>query len=260
MSRSADDVLLAAERLTIAYGGVPAVREVSFAVAAGESVAIVGASGSGKSTLLHAVAGLLPENGRIVGGDLRFRGASLCRMAAGERRRLAGAEMAMLFQHPGQYLNPLRKIGKQYVDFLRAHGVTDGAAARAEASLAAAGLDAPRRVMQALPGDLSGGMRQKVAAAMTLELNPALLLVDEPTAALDAVATRLLLERLRRQVAAGRTLLLVTHHLRAGLAVAERILVMQDGRIVADDTAAAVGQAAPGSYVRRLLDAAVQVR
>lgn len=261
MSPLNKEYVLEAKDISISYGKEEVVKHISFAVGYGEAVAIVGASGSGKSTVLHSILGLLPDNGKVTQGEWIFRGTPLSRMSIEERRALRGSQMAMLFQHPGNYLNPTMKIKTQYRDFLLAHGCHQKAwKKRAEDSLARAGFMDVMQVMESIPSELSGGMRQKVAAAMTLEFSPALLMVDEPTAALDSVATWDLLQKLKKHVDGNHSLLIVTHDMHAASYLADRILVMHDGEIVATGSPEEMKNASEESYARQLLEAVPELR
>lgn len=261
MSLLNNEMVLEAHDLCISYGRKEVVHHISFSVGYGEIVAIVGASGSGKSTVLHSVAGLLPDNGKVTGGHWTFCGKNLETLDTEEKRAIQGFGMAMLFQQPGEYFNPTMKIGTQYRDFLLSHGVSKGGwRKRAEASLLLIGLSETHKVLESLPGELSGGMRQKVAAAMTFEFDPALLLVDEPTAALDSVATWKLLRRLKNYVGNRHALLIVTHDMKAACYLANRIIVMEDGRIVSSGTESDIKKSLSGSYAARLLEAVPKLR
>ena len=190
--------LLSIARLTLRIHAHCVLRDVTMAVRRGEIAAVVGESGCGKSTLLRAVIGVLPDGGIIDGGAISFCGTELLDAAAYVRSDLMGRDIAVLFQDPGAYLNPIRRIGAQFSDYLKAHGAGRGWRETAIAALRRESLEDPEKIMEAYPFQLSGGMRQRAATAMTLSLAPKLLLVDEPTSALDVIASRSLLDRLKR--------------------------------------------------------------
>lgn len=232
-----NSILLEAREVSIAYGAIIALEDISLTLATGEIIALVGASGSGKSTFIHAILGLLPENARIIKGDFLFEEKSLLKMPAKKKRTLLGSQISMLFQQPGNYLNPTRTIGKQYRDFLLTHGIEKKIwQTRAENSLKNAGLLNAEDILQKFPSQLSGGMRQKVAFAMTLELQPKLLLVDEPTSALDSLATYKLLQKLKEEARNSTSIIIVTHDIRAALYLGDKIIVLQKGKLIASGT------------------------
>jgi len=168
-------------------GIVRAVDGVTFSVAAGETLGIVGESGSGKSVTALSLMRLLDEPSRIVGGEVRFQGRDVLAMSADELRALRGDGIAMVFQDPMTSLNPVLRIVRQLVETMRAHGRFDNAQAttRAVSLLGRMGINAPERAINSYPHQFSGGMRQRVMLAMGFANEPALLIADEPTTALD---------------------------------------------------------------------------
>ena len=224
---------LAVDHLSIEVAKKRVLDDVSLALEAGEALSIIGASGSGKSTLLSAILGLLPHEGRVVDGDVLYHGTPLLRNTA-LQKKLAGRDFAMVFQNPGNYLNPALRVRRQYEDFLRTHGVLKKEwPALMEDRLRAVGFSEPLRVLSAYPFQLSGGERQRTATAITLSLSPKLLLLDEPTSALDVITQKEILDliaALRRRF--GFAGLFVGHELGAVQHVAERIFVLADGIFV----------------------------
>lgn len=246
--------------LTVHYhsaGGPPAaaVRAVSLEVEAGEVVGLLGESGGGKSTLLLAILGLLPATARVAGGSIRFRGRELLDLDARERRRLRGAEIAMVFQDPSLALNPVRRVGPQVAEVVAAHRGGDRGRVRADvlALLAEVALPEPERLYQAYPHELSGGQRQRVVIAQALAGRPSLLLADEPTAALDPTTQAELRSLLRSlQERFSLAVLMASHDLGALAALARRVLVMYAGGLVEGGTPADVFAAALHPYARGL--------
>ena len=238
-SKAADgsDSLLSIARLTLRIHAHCVLSDVTMAVRRGEIAAVVGESGCGKSTLLRAVIGVLPDGGIIDGGAISFCGTELLDAAAYVRSDLMGRDIAVLFQDPGAYLNPIRRIGAQFSDYLKAHGAGRGWRETAIAALRRESLEDPEKIMEAYPFQLSGGMRQRAATAMTLSLAPKLLLVDEPTSALDVIASRSLLDRLKR------------------MAGEQGCSIMQSGRFVEHGRAEDVLHRPSHPYTRVLLDA-----
>jgi peptide/nickel transport system ATP-binding protein len=216
--------MIAVRDLQVRLGGRDVVRGVSFTVAAGEAFGIVGESGSGKSTLLRAIAGLEP----ISGGTLLLDDAPIGALAPRER----GRALQLVFQDPYGSLHPRHTVERALAEPLLIHR-TGGIAGRVSAALASVGLGAELRFRY--PHQLSGGQRQRVAVARALMLSPRLLLLDEPTAALDVLAQAEMIELLRAlRAERGIAYLLVSHDLAVVAALAPRVAVMQDGRITAE--------------------------
>jgi len=254
--------ILSVENLSLAIsdesGVIRPVSGVTFSVDAGEVVALVGESGSGKSLTATAVLGLLPKKISVADGGIRFKDADITRLADDARRALRGRGMAMVFQDPMQYLNPVMTCGDQVTEALR---VLEGrsaaeANARAVELFREVGLPDPESQLVRFPHELSGGMRQRVLIAMMLALQPALLIADEPTTALDATVQAQILSLLRSLAQKrGMALLLITHDLNAVARTADRACVMQAGRIVESLPVADLFTAARNPYTQSLVAA-----
>jgi oligopeptide transport system ATP-binding protein len=252
--------------LSVAFGdgrnAVPAVHEVGFALHAGETLALVGESGSGKSVTSLAVMRLLPRAART-----RVAGSALLRGPGGEAhdllalpddavRRLRGDRIAMVFQEPMTSLNPVHRVGEQIAEALRFHrGLGRRAAlARAEALLERVGIPDAARRLRAYPHELSGGMRQRVMIATAIACDPAVLIADEPTTALDVTVQAQILDLLKDlQRDTGMGLLFITHNLGVVAEVADRVMVMYAGRIVEEGGVVPVMTAPAMPYTRGLL-------
>ncbi len=256
--------LLAVQDLSVAFalpggGAVHAVREVSFAMEAGETLALVGESGSGKSVTALSVLQLLPYPAAShPSGSIRFRGTEL--VGADERamRSIRGDRIAMVFQEPMTSLNPLHPIERQVGETLRVHKGLGPAEARARVIelLDLVGLPEAEKRLGAFPHELSGGQRQRVMIAMALANEPDLLIADEPTTALDVTIQAQILKLLKTlQRRFGMALLLITHDLGIVRKMADRVCVMSEGRIVEHNHVEPLFRAPEHPYTRRLLEA-----
>ena len=237
-------------------GPIQAVSGVSFSVSAGETLAVVGESGSGKSVSSLAVLGLL-GGGRVTAGSIRFAGEELVGADPERLRHVRGAEIAMIFQNPMSSLDPLFTIGDQVAEALRVHRRISRRAAHARAVdlLREVGLpDLPRRA-RSYPHELSGGQQQRVMIAMALACEPALLIADEPTTALDVTVESQILDLLRRmQRDHGTALLFVTHDMGVVAEMADRVLVMYAGQVVEQGRVADVLRDPRNPYTRALIE------
>ena len=217
-------------------GVVRAVDGVSYAIGAGETLAVVGESGSGKSVTALSILRLVASPpGRIVGGGIRFRGRDLLSLSEPEMRAIRGKEISMIFQEPMTSLNPVYSCGEQIIEVVMLHDRVDRAAARSRAiaMLGLVGIPSPEQRVDEYPHQMSGGMRQRVMIAMALACRPALLIADEPTTALDVTIQAQildLLQRLRQEL--GMAVLLITHDLGVVAETADRVAVMYAGQVV----------------------------
>jgi oligopeptide/dipeptide ABC transporter ATP-binding protein len=242
--------------LSVAYGARLAVWGVDLTVARGEVLGLVGESGAGKSTVGRAVVRLLPEPGRIHAGVIRFAGRDLLALPEHEMQRLRGAALALIPQDPLSALNPTFRVGLQAADALRVHRGLARAAAEAQMAerLRAMGIAGAPDVLRRYPHELSGGMRQRVLIAMAFSCEPALVIADEPTTALDvttqAQILRLLLEL---QAARGVATLFVTHDLGVVAHIAHRVAVMYAGCVVEVAPTAELFRAPAHPYTESLL-------
>ena len=232
-------------------------HDVSFSLAAGESLGVVGESGSGKTMTALAVMGLLPE-GAVVSGAIRFERRDLARLREAEMQKLRGDRLAMIFQEPMSALNPLHRIGAQVAEPLVLHRAMSKAAAWAEAVrlLDRVRLRDPERIARAYPFALSGGERQRAMIAMALSCAPKLIIADEPTTALDVTVQAKILDLLASlSERSNMAMLLVSHDLAVIARHCRRVLVMYGGTIMESGPVDAVLRRARHPYTRALLEA-----
>ncbi|MBL1066268.1 ABC transporter ATP-binding protein [Streptomyces sp. 7-21] len=239
-------------------GVVKAVNGVSYAVDAGETLAVLGESGSGKSVTAQAIMGILEEPpGRVAGGQIFFQGQDLLTLGREQRRRIRGEKMAMIFQDALSALNPVLPVGYQLGEMFRVHRGTPRKQARAKAIelLERVRIPAARTRVADYPHQFSGGQRQRVMIAMALALEPDLIIADEPTTALDVTVQAQvmdLLGELKREYRMG--LILITHDLGVVADAADRIAVMYAGRVVEEAPVKEAYAAPAHPYTKALLD------
>jgi len=239
-------------------GWVAAVNDVSFAVAPGHIMGLVGESGSGKSVTGFSILGLIAPPGEVCAGEVYVDGVDLARLTPAERRGSRGRNIAMVFQDPMMTLNPVLTIGDQMAMAVRVHAPCSKRAAleRAARALETVGIPAARERLAAWPHQLSGGMRQRVAIAMALLHQPAVIIADEPTTALDVSIQSQILAEVRRLADETRTAIVwVSHDLAVVAALADTVSVMYAGRIVESGPASAVIAAPRHPYTRGLIAA-----
>ena len=251
-----DAPLLSVRSLAVAFGDTCVVDGVSFDVARGEVVALVGESGAGKTVTGLSLLDLVPKPGRRVGGEVVFEGQNVGALGDREMRRLRGGGIGFVFQEPSAALDPVRTIGSELIDVLRRHRGLSRSEARAEALawLSRVALPDPEARMGDLPHRMSGGMRQRAMVALALAGGPRLLVADEPTTALDVTIQAQILElllRLRDEL--GLAVLLVTHDLDVVAQVASRALVMYAGEIVEEAPVERLLSAPEHPYTKALL-------
>jgi len=214
---------------------VTAVRQVSFSIDKGETLCIVGESGCGKSITALSVMGLLPKNATVPNGTIQFQDRNLLTMKNEELRRLRGNEISMIFQEPMTSLNPLFTIGFQVSEpFIIHQGLSKKEALKKSVDiLRKVGIPSPEKRVKQHPHELSGGMRQRVMIAIALACNPALLIADEPTTALDVTIQAQILELLKElQDDLGMSIMMITHDMGVVAEVADRVMVMYAGEVV----------------------------
>ena len=253
--------MLKVRDLTVSFrteqGIVRAVDGVSFDVGEGELLGVVGESGSGKTVSLLAVIGLITDPNAIIAGSIQYRGRELVGLKSRAMRELRGKEIAMIFQDPMTALTPVYTVGWQIAEQVLAHQRISKAAAwqRAIDLLAEVNIPKPEEAAHRYPHQLSGGMRQRVVIAMALSCNPALLVADEPTTALDVTVQAQILDllhKLRRNH--GSAIVFITHDMGVMAEIADRMLVMYAGRVVERGTKEELFRVPMHPYTQALLD------
>jgi peptide/nickel transport system ATP-binding protein len=251
---------LAIEDLKVALrnGAAPVLRGVTLQVQPGEVRGLVGESGAGKSMIGRAVLGLLPTDARITAGRISFEGSDLVAMREADRRHLLGRRIALIPQDPMTSLNPVRRVGAQLISLLRHHlGLSKSAAlARATELLVEVAIREPERLLTLYPHEISGGMRQRVLIAMAFACDPALVIADEPTTALDVTVQRQVLQLVERlRLRHGAAVLFVTHDLGVVAKICRTVTVLHAGRVLEEGETRDVLVRPRHPYTRALLAA-----
>ncbi len=253
--------VLECKDLCISYftraGEIPAVVDFNLTVMPGEAVGIVGESGCGKSTVALAIMQYMGKNGRVMSGEIKFKGRDMTAMSEQELRQLRGSQIAMVYQEPMASLNPSMKIAEQLMEVPRFHeGASDQEAyARALEMLGNVRLPDPKRIMESFPHQISGGQQQRVVIAMALLSNPALLLLDEPTTALDVTVEAGIVQLIKEiSERFGTSMIYISHNLGLILETCDRITVMYSGEAVEVGTVAEVFDRMRHPYTRGLFN------
>lgn len=255
-------MLLEVSKLSIAYANHTIVQNMNISLDEGGVAAIVGESGSGKTTVIRAILGCLPHEGRITGGEIFFEGRNLLENKEEDWRRLCGRKAAMIFQDSGSMLNPIKRIGSQFIEYICEHSpmTKNEAGMAAEEMLKRMHLPHTENLMKSYPFELSGGMRQRIGIAMAMFFKPRLLLADEPTSALDvttqAQVVTEMLEICRKDQTA---IILVTHNIGVAAYMSENLIVMRSGSIVEAGKTAEIITNPQSPYTKELLEAVPKI-
>jgi peptide/nickel transport system ATP-binding protein len=250
--------LLEIRDLTVRFdtkeGGFTALDDINFAVNEGEAVAMIGESGCGKSVLAHSCLGLLSDVAKT-GGKVVLKGKDVFTLSPRELDRVRCREIGLVPQSPSTSFNPVRTIGKQMMEVLRHSGAGNRKDAEQKAleSLARVGFKDPKSIFDNYPHRLSGGMNERALIALSLTLNPSILILDEPTKGLDYFSKKVVMETVTR-AARGKTLLIITHDFFA-VTICDRVFVMYSGQIVEGGKTANILEAPMHPYTRGLLSA-----
>ncbi len=252
--------MLRVQDVSITYGTnpVPTVTGVNLEMNQGDVVSIVGESGSGKSTVIRAILGCLPGGGYVSHGDIQFEGKSLLQYSNEQWRQLRGTKISMIFQDSGAMINPIRRIGSQYVEYIRTHEKMSkkDAWAKGVEMLERMRLPNGDNIMRSYPFQLSGGMRQRVGIAMAMTFQPKLLLADEPTSALDVTTqAQIVRQMMDLKDQYGTSIIVVTHNLGVAAYMANHILVMKQGEVVDSGDRNHILDHPSNPYTKSLLEA-----
>lgn len=243
-------------------GVVKAVDGVNLTVNKGELVGLVGESGCGKSCTALSIMRLVPIPGRIVGGNIIYKGRNLVKLREDEMRHIRGKEISIVFQDPSTFLNPLIKIGDQILEniFLHEWISPEQAKKRVIEVLNMVGMPNPERIVKFYPHELSGGMRQRAMIAMAIASNPSLLIADEPTTALDVTIQAQILELIKSlKEKLGLSILLITHDLGIVAELCDVVYVMYAGRIVESADVLTLFEKPKHPYTKGLLDSTLSI-
>lgn len=249
--------MLICKNLTVSYGESPSVSDFNLSMKPAQIISIVGESGSGKTTVIRSILGLLQSGGRVTSGSISFEGRDILGSSAEQWRQIRGKEISMIFQDSGAMMNPSRRIGDVFCEYLRTHEKISKKDAFRKGSemLGKMRLPSPDNIMRSYPFQLSGGMRQRVGIAMGMTYQPKLLLADEPTSALDvttqAQIVRQMME-LRNDYGTG--IIIVTHNLGVAAYMSDYIVVMKDGRTEDAGDREHILHHSENSYTRKLLE------
>lgn len=252
-------MLLEVKDLDISYGTKLTVTGANLELDRGEIMSIVGESGSGKTTVIRAIMGCLPGAGRVSRGSITFDGQDVLKNTPDQWRKMYGSEMSMIFQDSGNMINPIRRIGEQFIDYIQAHQpdkAKDQAYKMACDMLTNVRLPNPENIMNSYPFELSGGMRQRVGIAMAMIFSPKILLADEPTSALDVTTQAQII----RQIVDIRNeynvaVIIVTHNLGVASYISNKIMVMKGGHVVESGPREEVIANPQDEYTKKLLNA-----
>lgn len=255
--------MLELDHVTIAYGETQAVEDFSLHMEPGEIVSLVGESGSGKTSVIRGILGLLPGGGAVTQGNIVFDGKNLLNVTPEQWRTVRGREISMIFQDSGAMMNPTRKIGTVFAEYLRTHEKLTKKEAweKGTQMLARMRLPSPENIMRSYPFQLSGGMQQRVGIAMAMSYEPKLLLADEPTSALDVTIQKQAVEEMALvRKTFGTAIVLVSHNLGVIGALADNVLVLKDGKCVEYGRCDQVLSNPSSAYAKALLSAVPRLR
>jgi len=255
-------MLLEINDIDISYGDKLTVQDFSLKLGEGKICSLVGESGSGKTTVIRAVLGLLPGTGKVTKGDILFEGNSLLQYSPAQWRELRGTDISMIFQDSGAMMNPTKKIGSVFVEYIRTHKNVSKAEAWDMGVKMLERMHLPNgdNVMRSYPFQLSGGMRQRVGIAMAMTFQPKLLLADEPTSALDVTTqAQIVRQMMELRDEYGTSIILVTHNLGVAAYMSDYLVVMKMGQMEDEGTREHILHETNNEYTQKLLAAVPSV-
>lgn len=250
--------MLQLKDVTISYKNEPTVEHFNLNMKQGQIVSLVGESGSGKTTVIRAILGLLAGGGKVSEGSILFENQDLLSYTNEQWRKLRGTQISMIFQDSGAMMNPTRKVGKVFTEYILTHEKISKKEAWAKGCemLGRMNLASPDNVMNSYPFQLSGGMRQRVGIAMGMTYQPKLLLADEPTSALDVTTqAQIVRQMMELRDDYGTGIIIVTHNIGVAAYMADQLIVMHHGKVVDHGTREEVLNNPTSDYTRKLLEA-----
>lgn len=255
--------VLSYENVDISYNGNTVVKDINFKLDEGEILGIVGESGSGKTTVIKAAMNLLGKGGLVTRGDIWFKDMDIPDLSDKQMRKINGIEIGMIFQNSGSAFCPIRTVGDQLYEAMRAHEKISKEDFRIKATelFEKIGFNDVQRILKSYPFELSGGMQQRVGVAAAMLMNPKVLLADEPTSALDVSIQRLVIdEMLKVREMFGTSMIIVSHNIGVIGAMADNVIVMKDGQIIEYGTGDEVLNSPKEEYTKKLMSAVPRLK
>ncbi len=249
------------KNVSVSYGAKEILHDVSFSLRRGEILVIAGESGSGKSTILKAIDGILGSGGKIIDGQIFFDGQEITNLPTSQRRKISGESIGFIFQNSGAAFCPIRKIGTQIFESVAAHKNWSYKEFLERAKIIMKNINLDAEALNEYPFKLSGGMAQRAGILAAMILQPKLLLADEPTSALDAITqVNVVNELLNLRKIHGVSIAMVTHHMGVAWRMADKILIMKNGRCVEFGTREEIFDAPKKNYTRELIQAVPRLK
>ena len=255
--------VLSYENVDISYNGNTVVKDINFKLDEGEILGIVGESGSGKTTVIKAAMNLLGKGGLVTRGDIWFKDMDIPDLSEKQMRKINGPEIGMIFQNSGSAFCPIRTVGDQLYEAMRAHEKISKEEFRIKATelFEKIGFNDVQRILKSYPFELSGGMQQRVGVAAAMLLNPKVILADEPTSALDVSIQRLVIdEMLKVREMFGTSMIIVSHNIGVIGAMADNVIVMKDGQIIEYGKKDEVLNSPKEEYTKKLMSAVPKLK
>lgn len=255
--------VLSYENVDISYNGNTVVKDINFKLDEGEILGIVGESGSGKTTVIKAAMNLLGKGGLVTRGDIWFKDMDIPDLSDKQMRKINGPEIGMIFQNSGSAFCPIRTVGDQLYEAMRAHEKISKEDFRIKATelFEKIGFNDVQRILKSYPFELSGGMQQRVGVAAAMLLNPKVILADEPTSALDVSIQRLVIdEMLKVREMFGTSMIIVSHNIGVIGAMADNVIVMKDGQIIEYGKKDEVLNSPKEEYTKKLMSAVPKLK